>query len=417
MLNPLLLKNTLTVTKASYKQNLGREHMGISPRDIALNMERRLHDVTDSVQLRYRRGLEIKKYEDKRRRAIYEKIELTAEQKRAIDELYLKNYGEKIPYTWHRHYTAFTGCFDVKYFPELLYIPEFERFCNIYPEFVKAFCDKNLLPYVVKGTKIKMPQTLLSSTRGYIKDIDDHPVTHDEALGWLSNAGEIFAKPSTNTGSGVGCALFHMKNGTDEISGRKADEILKSLGKDFVIQERIKCSEDVRKLHNNSCNTFRVITYRWKNSIRSLPVIMRIGRNNNHVDNAHAGGVFIGVSSEGLLKRSAFTEFNEQFTSHPDSEIVFENYKINGFKQVVNAAIDMHNMLPQLGVVHWDFTIDETNSPMLIEANPRGGSIWFIQMAHGAGMFGDNTEEVLQWMREMKKRKSSQREEIAFGNL
>lgn len=388
-----------------------------SPRDVVLKAQRSFSDAADSVQIRYKRKQEIRKYQDSRRRAIYEKIELTTEQKKAIDELYLNNYGEKIPYTWHRHYTAFTGHFDVRYFPELLFIPEFERYCNLYPEFVKAFCDKNLLPYVAKAAGVKMPKALLTSTRGYIKDLDNHPVTYQYALNWISNAGEIFVKPSINTGSGSGCALLQMKDGKDLYSGQKAEDILKGLGKDFVIQERIRCSEDVSRIHKESCNTFRVVTYRWKNTIFSFPVIMRIGRNNNHVDNAHAGGIFIGVENDGNLKPTAFTEFNEKYAVHPDSGVVFANYNVAGFDQVVNAAKNMHNMLPQLGLVNWDFTIDETNTPMLIEANTRGGGVWVIEMSHGTGPFGDNTEEVLRWMREMKRRKASQREEIAFGNI
>lgn len=76
-----------------------------------------------NIKAQIRKRQERQKYRDPRRRAIYETVMLTPEQKAAIDRLYLENYGEKIPYTWHRHYTAYTGQFDVNYFPELLYIP------------------------------------------------------------------------------------------------------------------------------------------------------------------------------------------------------------------------------------------------------------------------------------------------------
>ena len=78
-----------------------------------------------------RKHNEIKKYRDGRRIEIYNKVTLSDDQMKKIDSLYLNNYGKKISYAWHRHYTAFTGKFDENYFPELLYIPEFERFMNV----------------------------------------------------------------------------------------------------------------------------------------------------------------------------------------------------------------------------------------------------------------------------------------------
>ena len=386
------------------------------PRNVVLNSLCFLDDISDSLQIRYKRHQEMKKFSDPRRRAIYSKVELTSTQKKEIDDVYYGCYGEKIPYIWHRHYTAFTGVFDPLYFPELLYIPEFERFSNIYTDFVKVFTDKNVLPYVAKMAGIKMPETIISSTRGLVRDLDNNILNDEQVLSWLSNAGELFVKPSINTGSGVGCRLIQMDGGKDQLTGNTALSVLNNLGNDYVIQRRIICSKDIENLHQNSCNTFRIVTYRWKKSIKCMPVIMRIGRNNNIIDNAHAGGIFIGVESDGTLKNTAFTEFKEVFSQHPDSGIVFENYHINGFRQVLDSAKKMHSLLPQLGVVNWDFTIDRSGNPILIEANTRGGGIWVLEMAHGKGPFGNNTKDVLRWMREMKRRKLSQRGEIAFGN-
>lgn len=53
---------------------------------------------------------------------------------------------------------------------------------------------------------------------------------------------------------------------------------MSGLGENFVLQERIKCHESIRKIYAGSVNTFRIMTYRWHDSIVSAPVIMRIGR-------------------------------------------------------------------------------------------------------------------------------------------
>lgn len=55
---------------------------------------------------------------------------LSKEQIAEVDNLYVDNYGKKIPLCWHESYTAYTGKFDKNYFPELLYIPKFERYMN-----------------------------------------------------------------------------------------------------------------------------------------------------------------------------------------------------------------------------------------------------------------------------------------------
>ena len=75
----------------------------------------------------------------------------------------------------------------------------------------------------------------------------------------------------------------------------------------------------------------------------------------------------------------------------------------------------MHITVPQLGVVNWDFTLNENGVPILIEANVVSGSVWLPQMAHGKTPFGDHTAEVLKWLRLMKKTKPADRYKYAFG--
>ena len=111
------------------------------------------------------------------------------------------------------------------------------------------------------------------------------------------------------------------------------------------------------------------MTYIWKGQIDVVPVVMRIGRNGNYLDNAHAGGMFIALDKDGTLHKHAFTEFREVFLRHPDTHLRFEGYQIPLLPKVVEAAQRMHTAIPQLGVVNWDFTIDEEGNPVLIEAN------------------------------------------------
>ena len=101
-----------------------------------------LLDIYDKILISHRRRTEVNKFKDKRRRQIVGSRLLSSGEKHEIDEFFLSHYGKRIPYTWHQYYTAFTGRFDPQYFPELLFIPEFEHFMNPYPEYVKVFGDK-----------------------------------------------------------------------------------------------------------------------------------------------------------------------------------------------------------------------------------------------------------------------------------
>lgn len=357
-----------------------------------------------------------KKFDDPRRKSIYEKVSLSSEQISEIDKIYIDNYGEKIPYIWHKHFTAFTGKFDPNYFPETLYIPEFEYYMNMNGNYASVLEDKNFLPLLSSGIGIKTPKTILSCSRGFYYK-EDTPLNKKEATTYISDIGKAFVKPSIGSSSGENCFTVNFKNGTDIISSKSAEQIIDEVGSDFCVQEIIVCSNSIRKIYPHSVNTFRVITYRWKNEICIIPVIMRIGQGGAMVDNAHAGGMFIAVDNNGKLHKTAFTEFKTEYQKHPDTGVIFDGYEIPGFSKVIDCAKKMHANIPQIGSVNWDFTIDETETPVLIEANVMGGSVWLSEMAHGCGPFGDKTSEILRWLKFMNSSSPKERQNYMFGEL
>lgn len=361
------------------------------------------------------KSLERWKFRDKRRAAIYSKVRLTSEQKNAIDAFYRENYGKKTPHIWHRHYTAFTGKFDLNYFPELLYIPEFECFMNLDRRVAEILTDKNFLALVAAGVGVRTPRCYLSACEGGFRDANNRLISREEALKLASDLGEVFAKPTRDASSGRGCFVADLENGVDKLSGRTVEEILNELGKNFAIQQRVVCHESIRKIYSGAVNTFRIITYRWRDKIYATPTIMRVGQGGHYLDNAHAGGIFIALDEDGTLHSTAFTEFKKEFKTHPDAGLKFEGYRIELFPKALAAAIKMHEAVPQLGSCNWDFTLDEDGEPLLIEANTTGGGIWVVQMAHGRGPFGENTAEILRWIRTMKKLSHSKRLECQFG--
>ena len=268
--------------------------------------------VYDKVLVQHRRKTEIKKFKDKRRVAIYSNVTLSGEQKNAIDKFYVENYEKKIPYVWHRYYTAYTGNFDVEYFPELLAIPEFERFMNPYGSYVQVFGDKNVLPMIAQAVNVKMPETVVSVANGVFRDKNFNIITKKVATEIISDEGRVFIKPTVDSSSGEGCAVLDVVNGEDQKTGKTLSEIFESMGQNFIVQKIIKCHKSISGLYTHSVNTFRIITYRWNGKIEHCPVIMRIGQGGNCLDNAHAGGMFIAVNEDGSLHKTAFLKIENK---------------------------------------------------------------------------------------------------------
>ncbi len=368
-------------------------------------------------QIGHERRIKINQFKEDCRREIYETVQLTDEQKKQIDDLYLENYGKKVPYTWHRHFTAFTGKFDVNYFPEHMFIPEFEFYMNLNKKYATAFEDKNVIPMVAAAAGVKMPKTILSCASGLFKDEKGNWCDKAQAVKALESRPELFAKKSVDSYGGGGCRLLKMHDGIDEKTQENGFTVIEQLGDNFVVQERLHCHPAITAIYPNSVNTFRVITYRWKDEIRYMPIIMRIGSGGSYLDNVSAGGMFIAVDPDGTLHKTAFTEFKTEFTIHPDTHLKFEGYQIPGLNKVLDAAIRMHTFVSQLGCINWDFTLDDAGDPVLIEANIMGGSIDMLQMAHGTGPFGEDTPEVLRWLKQMKHMGVDEQKKYLFGKM
>ena len=353
---------------------------------------------------------ELEKSKNPRFKQVANSYLLSKDEKEAIDEFYIKNYGKKIPYIYHQYFSAHSGVFDVRYFPNHLLRSYFEHYINMNRHYAFVFEDKNVLPFIAKCADVKMPMTILSKTCGILRDGENKVIDEKRAIEILISSGEVFCKSSTGSYGGRGCFVNDFNN-----TKESTIEILNGLGTDFVIQERIKCHGSIACIYPNAVNTFRIITYRWKDKFYQMPVFMRVGQGGAVVDNGAAGGMFLGVYTDGTVTDKAVTPYNTCILQHPDTNYVFKNHKIIGFSSICKAAIKMHQMIPQIGMVYWDFTIDSEGYPILIECNIFNGTIYAVQMTLGVPAFGERTAEVLQWIQKMKHTSYDKRGVYAFG--
>lgn len=338
------------------------------------------------VQVGERRNIKNKKF-------LYEKVELTPAQEKEIQNFYIAHYGKTIPTMWHRLYQSYTGTFRYNYFPEILLSSQLEPLINPYRE-AEFLGDKNLLPVLFGNIReIHIPKTFISCVNGKLRDENNNYISLNQACTILSRYQTCVIKKSTDTSSGRDVEIIIP-------AAIEIEKKLASYGSNYVVQELVEQSEELKKLNSSSINTFRVMTYICEDQIYSCPVALRIGRSNADRDNIHYGGICVGVKENGSLRKTAFSEYGERFDAHPDTKVIFEDYKIAGAdNKLRDVAKKLHCNVPYLGIVSWDLTFDSKGIVTLIEMNTTGQSAWFCQMVNGEALFGENTGKLLEMIR------------------
>lgn len=359
---------------------------------------KKIHDsLLDSVLRYFIRRHEMDNIHKKHH--LYSHLTLSPEQKEKIDTLFIQNYGKKFPYDWHLLYQSYLGVFCENYFPEILFSTKLEPLLNP-KRYTRALEDKNIVEIIVSGLEeVRCPQTYLACIGGTFRDGYHQILNKEEAASSLSNIGSCVVKKTIDTSSGRDVMMCEFRDGIDTKSGSSVEQVFEIMGDDFIIQERISQWHELASLYPNSLNTFRVMTYIIDGEIKLCPLALRMGRNGADRDNIHYGGIVVGVSNDGYLKDSAFSEYQERFPSHPDSGMLFSGYHIQHIDRIIVAAKKLHAKIPQLKCLSWDLTLDAEGVPVLIEINMAGQSSWFPQMVNGEALFGDDTPKMLQLIR------------------
>jgi hypothetical protein len=153
--------------------------------------------------------------------------------------------------------------------------------------------------------------------------------------------------------------------------------------RNWIIQERINQISALSKIHKNSINTFRVITYYTAGyGAKVLYCMLKAGANNAHTDNAHTGGCYVKINIvTGELSDTAYDEELNEYKEHINTKYLFAGKKINEIREIIIMAEKYGNMFPTIAFVGWDITLTK-NGPVLIEGNSSSG-LTIIQRTHG----------------------------------
>lgn len=159
-------------------------------------------------------------------------------------------------------------------------------------------------------------------------------------------------------------------NGKEKIS---IEGIKKAVsGGRYILQNVVEQHELVNRINPSCINTIRIITIRGKSgAINVFAASMRIGvSKDSFVDNRAAGGMAVGITEDGRLKKYGFqhVEFGGKSEKHPVTGTVFEGYQLPFWKEVVDLVTKAHGCFRGIQSIGWDVAITPTG-PILIEGN------------------------------------------------
>lgn len=267
------------------------------------------------------------------------------------------------------------------------------------------YSDKNMFDKIFP--KDFLPQTILRKIQGFYYDENYTLKNGNEDLYNLCKRYEkIIIKPAVNSNSGKKVLLFKndTKNERFTSVGCKKEYILtyeflnSFYSDDFIIQECMQQSEYIGQFCKTSVNTLRLHVYR--SVVTNEPVIpcmiMRIGRDGSYVDNAHAGGLYIGIEQDGSLGKYLCDQYGNKYDSINGINFKDTSYKIPNFQSILNFSKDVARNVIHHRCLALDVMIDKNGMPKLIEFNINTFSMWLFQFT-GHTMYEEYTDEVINY--------------------
>ena len=293
---------------------------------------------------------------------------------------------------YHRMFKTFAG-FDARFVSDVVFLPRILRALNPI-EMARAFEEKNL--YSIIYPQIPQPKNIVMCNRGCYF-FNDKIIDFSEAVIILNNCDGFIIKPTHDSTQGNN--VRYIRPAIDDVK-----VVLEQYGKDFITQEKLSQSSLTSVFNNTSLNSFRISTLNINGRASLCNILFRCGQNGSVVDNGGAGGLMCGVFPDGKFHGFAYDKYYNRHVSTKDG-IRFEGHAIPFMEEIVDLTLKWHTKyLPHIGFAGWDIALDENDNPVMIEVNLRWPGIQFEQLCSETPLFGDRTEEVIDFVNHQKLR-------------
>lgn len=274
--------------------------------------------------------------------------------------------------------------------------------------YVAYYSDKNIFDKLFK--KGTMPETILRKMNGFYYDAEyQHMSLSSEVVlqNILQNSDKdkIVIKPTVDSCSGNGVRLFQKKDNLwHDLSSNdilSLEYLNEKYGANFIIQECLEQSDAMSYFNPTSVNTLRLTAYRSvkTNECHIPSAIIRIGANGSLVDNAHAGGGYVGINvKDGTLCKRVLNQYGESKTEFNGIDFT-KGHQIPNWDKVIEFAKYIGNFIPHHRLLALDIMVDKSGTPRLIEFNCDSYSMWLFQFTSGPA-FGEYTDEIIEYCRD-----------------
>lgn len=233
--------------------------------------------------------------------------------------------------------------------------------------------DKFLFSQLMGSLGFPVPKTFALLSSEGIHWIDSGRRSGFDAL-LSEDLSEIDAvcKPSDGI-MGKGLFLVRAGRGRLAIDGHAAtpDELQARLSRPYLLQERVSQDPALAKLHPQSTNTLRLVTYNEAGRISLFSASLRVGTGGRPADNWSSGGILLAVDpNSGRVRGEGFMKptFGLRVACHPDSGVVFDGFVVPRFFEAVDLVKACHSLLPGLHSIGWDVAVTP-EGPVLLEGN------------------------------------------------
>lgn len=144
----------------------------------------------------------------------------------------------------------------------------------------------------------------------------------------------------------------------------------------LMLEEEIIQHAELNKLNPSCINTLRIVSVlNDKNEVLVLPAIIRVGLNNNKVDNVSFGGSYTLIDDEGKVIMPGFYQENISGKNHnliipihPVTKINPLNFKLPYYQESVEMVKEMAKLNTSCVLVGWDIALSDSG-PKLLEFN------------------------------------------------
>lgn len=272
------------------------------------------------------------------------------------------------------------------------------------------YADKNVFDRLFpKGW---FPKTILRRSDCVYFDANYEMLTlsNDSFKSILKESGlkKIIIKPSVDGISGRGVQFFQKQDNGEEWENSNGDfltlDYLNGCGNNLIIQEAINQSSYIGQFNPTSVNTLRLAVYR--SVLDEIPhiigAVMRIGGVGSVVDNAHAGGCFVGIDKDGSFHHEVMNQYGERQTIFNGIDFI-NDYQYPNWKVVTKFAKEACKYVPHHRLLALDIVLDKNDEPHLIEFNIEGYGAWVFQFAVGPA-FGQYTDEIVKYCKDHQPR-------------